>query len=316
MIPFRSDVLSDPYDTPPPAPDEPRLPPDEPTSAPPPADGPGTAPGTKPPADPPPGLIGQLKATRDAGMRLAMAHVELAKAEASEIGGRIARAAALIGLAVALFFMIGMLLVIGLALFTSEWLFGSMGWGILHGILLLTAVAVASVLAAIGFPGGRLGRAFLGAVVIGLLVAGLLGLDGPNRSYTALGETLLPGIESGVRPLVVGTIVGAVLGVLLAIVVIVRQGSGGGRVGLAIVGALAGAAVGAFSAITFGPQAGIALGLAVGYGAWTVLMATDLAATGIDTETMKARFMPSQTIDTSKETLEWLRRRMPPGMGS
>jgi len=249
-------------------------------------------------------------------MRLAMAHVELAKAEASEIGGRVARAAALIGLAVALFLMIGLLLVIGLALFTSEWLFGSMGWGILHGLLLFTAIALAAVLGAIGIPGGRLGRAFLGAMVIGLVVAGLLGLDGPNRLYTAMGDALLPGVEPGVRPLVVGTIVGAVFGVVAAIVVIVRQGSGGGRVGLGVVLALAGAAVGAFSAITFGPQAGIALGLAVGYGAWTVMMATDLATAGIDTETLKARFMPTQTIDTSKETLEWLRRRMPPGMGS
>lgn len=279
-------------------------------------------PGDVPPKDSPPppgeplGLFAQLRATRDAGMRLAMAHVELAKAEASEIGGRIARAAALIGLAIALFLMIALLLVIGLALFTSEWLFGSMGWGILHGVLLLTAVAVAAVLAAIGIPGGRLGRAFLGAVVIGLIVAGLLGLDGPNRLYTAIGDSLLPGVESGVRPLVVGTIVGAVLGVLLALVTIARQGSGGGRVGLAVLLAVAGAAIGAFSAITFGPRAGIALGLAVGYGAWTVLMASDLVASTIDTDTLKARFMPTQTIDTSKETLEWLRRRMPPGMGS
>lgn len=249
-------------------------------------------------------------------MRLVMAHVELAKAEASEIGGRLARAAALIGLAITFVVMIGVLLVIGLALFTAEWLFGSMGWGILHGLLLFTAIAVAAVLAAVGVPGGRLGRAFLGALVIGLVVAGLLGLDGPNRLYTAIGDPLLPGVEPGVRPLVVGTIVGAVLGVLLAIVTIARQGSGGGRTGFAVVLAIAGAAVGALSAITFGPQAGIALGLAVGYGAWTALMGADVAATGIDTETLKTRFMPSQTIDTSKETLEWLRRRMPPGMGS
>lgn len=245
-----------------------------------------------------------------------MAHVELAKAEASEIGGRVARAAALIALGVVLFLMIGMLLLIGLALFTSEWIFGSMGWGILHGVLLFSAVGVAAILAAIGIPGRRLVRAFLGALVIGLVVAGVLGLDGPNRLYTAIGDQLLPGVEAGVRPLVVGTIVGAVLGLILAVITIVRQGSGGGRVGLALALAVAGAAVGALSAITFGPQAGTALGLAVGYGAWTVLMGVDILGVGIDTDTLKARFMPTQTIDTSKETLEWLRRRMPPGMGS
>ena len=32
-------------------------------------------------------------------------------------------------------------------------------------------------------------------------------------------------------------------------------------------------------------------------------------------EALKARFYPAQTIDTSKETLEWLQKRMPPGIG-
>ena len=30
----------------------------------------------------------------------------------------------------------------------------------------------------------------------------------------------------------------------------------------------------------------------------------------------QGRFTPTQTIDTSKETLEWLQKRMPPGIGS
>jgi hypothetical protein len=45
-------------------------------------------------------------------------------------------------------------------------------------------------------------------------------------------------------------------------------------------------------------------------------MGIDVVRTGIDTETLKRRFYPSQTIDTSKETLEWLQKRMPPGIGS
>jgi hypothetical protein len=35
--------------------------------------------------------------------------------------------------------------------------------------------------------------------------------------------------------------------------------------------------------------------------------------TGIDTEALRKRFIPSQTIDTTKETIEWLKRRMPRG---
>ena len=45
-------------------------------------------------------------------------------------------------------------------------------------------------------------------------------------------------------------------------------------------------------------------------------MGVDVARTGIDIEALKARFYPNQTIDTSKETLEWLQKRMPPGIGS
>lgn len=240
----------------------------------------------------------------------------MARTEASAIGGQIARAAALIGLAVAIMLMAGLLAVIGTALFTAEWLLGSMGWGILHGVLLFTGIAVAAILLAIGVEGSRVRRSFALATVIGLVVAGVLGLDAPNRLYTVIGDNVLPGIEPGVRPLLVGTLVGALLGVVAGIVLALRLATGGARlsglVGLAIVGAL----LGAFSAITFGPQVGIALGLSVGYAAWTALMAADAAATGVDTEALKARFMPTQTIETSKETLEWLRRRMPPGIGS
>jgi hypothetical protein len=45
-------------------------------------------------------------------------------------------------------------------------------------------------------------------------------------------------------------------------------------------------------------------------------MGIDLARTGVDVEALKARFYPTQTIETSKETLEWLQSRMPRGNGS
>ncbi len=82
--------------------------------------------------------------------------------------------------------------------------------------------------------------------------------------------------------------------------------------GLTVVGAI----VGAFTAITFGPQIGIALGIAAAYATWSILMGIDVARTGVDVEALQQRFIPTQTIETSKETLEWLRRRMPPGIGS
>ena len=74
--------------------------------------------------------------------------------------------------------------------------------------------------------------------------------------------------------------------------------------------------VGAFTAITFGWQVSVGIGIAAGYLTWIALMAIDIARTGVDIDVLKARFTPTQTIETSKETLEWLQKRMPPGFGS
>jgi hypothetical protein len=171
-----------------------------------------------------------------------MAHVDLAKAEVSAIGGQIARTAALIGAAIALLIMVSILLVVGLSLFLGEWLLGSIGWGVLHGTLAFLSVALACVVAAVGVSAGRIGRAFLAALAIAVILAFLLSLALPT-------------------------------------------------------------------------QVGIALGIAVGYIAWMVILGANVGRSGIDTEALKARFYPTQTIETSKETLEWLQKRMPPGIG-
>ena len=86
--------------------------------------------------------MAQLKATRAAAIRVVRAHVDLAKAEANEIKGEALRALALGGLAAASAIFLVFLLLIGLMLFIGEWLFGSLGWGVLLGAELLIAAAV------------------------------------------------------------------------------------------------------------------------------------------------------------------------------
>ena len=70
-----------------------------------------------------------------------MAHIDLAKAEMSAIGGEIARVAAFVGIAFAVVLLALILAVVGTSLFLADWLLGSMGWGVLHGVLLLSAIA-------------------------------------------------------------------------------------------------------------------------------------------------------------------------------
>jgi hypothetical protein len=259
----------------------------------------------------PRGLRAQLGAVRDAIMRLVRAHVDLAKAELAQVLDEVKRLAALAGVAIGALLLLSVFLPIGLALFLGEWLFGSIGWGVLHGVLLLLGVAVAAGLTALG--AGGVGRAFLLALVLGVVVGLLLAFDQPNVAWTRLGESLGLAVDPGVRPLVVGTAVGALVIGILGLALGAAAGGGGGAIGGLIAGGILGALLGAFSTITFGIQAGAAVGVTVALLAWPILAAAGLARAGVDGAALKARFWPSVTIETSKETIEWIRERTPLG---
>lgn len=189
----------------------------------------------------PPGIRAQVGATKGAVQRLVQAHVELAKAEAGDILDEIKKVALFAAVAIGSFVLIGFLLPIGLFLFLGDWLFGSLGWGVLHGTLFLIAVAVKAVLLALGIPASRLWLAFLVAVVIGVVIGfGLVQLGMETPLAAALGTT-------------------------------------------------------------------------AGLIAWPILVGIAAARTGVDTDKLKARFWPSGTIDTTKETIEWVRAQTPLG---
>jgi hypothetical protein len=243
--------------------------------------------------------------------------VELAKAEAGSIAGEVGRVAALGVLAFLLIVFAVFLFVIGLSLGIGEWVLGSMGWGILHGVLLFVSLAMAAVLIGLGIAARRVVGAFAVGVVVGIVVGVLLGLSLPNQLYASIGDALGVAVDPGIRPLVVGMLLGGFIGLLAGLAAAVTMNASGGGRFVALAGlTVLGVALGAFTAITFGPQVGAGIGIAVGYITWIALMAIDVARTGIDVEALKRRFYPVQTIDTSKETLEWLQKRMPPGIGS
>jgi hypothetical protein len=192
-----------------------------------------------------------------------------------------------------------------------------MGWGVIHGVELFLSVAMAAVLGALGIAARRIAGALVVAIVIGVVIGVVLGLDLLNQLYATIGERAQVAVDPGVRPLVVGMLLVGALGLIAGVIVAFRMsGSGGGRF-VAIAGlTVLGVALGAFTAITFSPQVGAGIGITIGYLAWMVLMGVDVARTGIDVESLKDRFTPVQSIETGKETLEWLQKRMPPGIGS
>jgi hypothetical protein len=249
-------------------------------------------------------------------MRLAQAHIDLAKAEFSAIRGEIARVAALVGIAIAVLLMTVVLAVIGTSLFLGEWLLGSIGWGVLHGVLLFIAIALACTVAALGVSGGRIGRSFLLGVLVAVVVGVGLALALPNQAYRVLGEGMLPTVEPGIRPLVVGIVVIGIIGLGIGVIGALRTRGAGFRGASILGGAVAGAALGAISAAETGVQIGAAIGITTGYVIWLLMMTVDIVRTGVDFDALKERFYPTQTIETSKETLAWLQSKMPPGIGS
>ena len=260
----------------------------------------------------PPGLRAQIGSTRDAAQRLVISHIDLARAEAAVIGGEIAKAAGLIGAAIGLVLVAILLVIIGSALWLSDWLLGSMGWGVLHGLLLFVAIAITSVLVVLDVPSRKLGQALLLGGLTGVLVAFVASLSLFNLLYRYIGDVAGLAVDPATRPLVVGTLIWGAVGLLVGIGLAIRMSGGaGGRIGALLGLTLAGAAFGAFTSIRFGVQVGIALGFTVAYAAWIGVMLLHVSRTGIDTEAIKERFYPRMTIDTAKETLEWLQTRIP-----
>ena len=265
-------------------------------------------------------------------------------------------------------------------LFLGEWLFGSIGWGVLLGTELLIAVAVTAIVVALRVP--RLGFQVLVAVLIGLAVGLVFGVSLTYRLFSALGDALNVPTEPGYAAAIAGVVAGAVLGILarlhrLAFGVVARRWRPGGRdagprrgrgrggrcarrrrggppdrrldwrrrrpratavVAVAAIGALAGliagyragrggtaaiyglvagtiggVVVGAILGVDYGPRIGAAAGVATFLLAWPLLMLLRLKREGIDGEALKRRFMPQATIDTTKESIEWAKARLPLG---
>ncbi len=258
---------------------------------------------------PEPGLRAQFGATRQAAISFVRAHIELAKAEIDAIKGEVARAAALGGVALASIILLTLLLSIGGMLFVGEWVFGSIGWGLLLGSELLVAVAVMAVLVALRIPG--LAVDIVIALVVGVVVGLVLGFDLPNALFRSIGDASGLSVDPAVRPLVLGVVIVGILGAVVGLVLGARAGGGSGAIGGLVGGLIAGVLAGAFLSITFGLRVGAALGVAAFLLAWPILSGLRTQRQGIDTEALKNRFYPSTTIDTAKESIEWAKARVP-----
>jgi uncharacterized membrane protein YqjE len=249
----------------------------------------------------PPGLGEQFGRTKAAFFGLIASHIDLAKAEFAEIGGEIKRAAALGGAALFLLFLAGMMIILGLLLFLGETIFGSIGWGVLDGSELLLAATALLVFAIIDMSWGRAFSAFVVALGIGLVVTGLLAVDWPwvSHHYSGLPAAI-------VLAVIVGVVLVGVLGTFLGS----AFGSGPAKAGL-VAGIICGLLLGLLAAAGPGLRVASAMGVAALLLFWPIVAAVFVFRHGVDMAKLRARFMPEQTIATTKETIEWVREQLP-----
>lgn len=258
----------------------------------------------------PRGIVEQLRLTYEAARRLLRSHVELAKAELAAIGGEIASVAFKAGIALAFLLFIGTLLPIGLTLFLGDVLFGSIGWGILHGTELALGVALAAILSALGVGTGGVLRRLVVGILLGIGVAYLLGsglaLEGWTRLRDDAVAPYLVSFDPAWHTLLVAVGASAlVVGVLFALVGLAKGGFGGLLSGL-VGGAILGSLIGALSTVELAWHVAAAIGVTVALGLWPLLALGQLRK--VDPERLKARFYPTATIETARETYEWLER--------
>jgi hypothetical protein len=277
----------------------------------------------------PPGLGAQFGRTRSALLGLIAAHFKLLSVELSEIMSELKRAAALGGAAFALLFLAGVLALVGSILWLDEWVFGSIGWGALHGTAALIAVAVSLVMLIIPHAAPRLGLAFFVSLVVAGVVFAILWLQLTSRAFGWVGDSFFASltwpfdghvVAVADRPLAAGVIVLAtVFGVLGAIVGSVVGSSLlnriGAAIGVAILGAVVGGLLGGLFGVPMSWGISIAVALAVFLPVYAVLAAI-LVLKNADFEELKNHLLPNQTIETTKETIEWVREQMPLGRKS
>ena len=266
-------------------------------------------------ATPPASLAEQIGRTRSSVSRLASAHVGLLKAEIGEILDQIKVIGMLAGIVLVLALFMGNMLYIGGLLFLGEWLFGSIGWGLAHGVLLALALIVILVLGMLGAPARA---SLIGLLIAVVLTVGIALLCGSNVAYNTavrLGSNVAQPFGS---PGVIAAIAGAVIGALVFMLLLARMAGRGGAVAGLLVGALMGALVGWLiggAPWTWPPAAGFAI--TIGLICWPIFAAA-AALPGLDPGERFSRLYPKQSIEAFEETRtfleeQWASRRPMPG---
>lgn len=253
---------------------------------------------------------------RAAAMRMLDAHLALLRAELAIAGKEIGIIVGLAAGAVAIAVLAAILLYVGSFLFFGELLFGSMGWGIIHGTL-LAAAFIGFV--AIDLAGGEMRRYGLGAAIglaLGILTAALLLSNVGNTGGEALGDWLsdtfvtedLPFGEAWLVTLGGFVVLGAIGGLVAGIAGWRSSLRGGALAGAIVAGLLLGGFIGAVWTSTRydAPDGVLGLAITIGLLAWIIAGAILAARAGFDPEARYANLIPRETIAAARKSKGFL----------
>jgi hypothetical protein len=258
-----------------------------------------------------PGVGEAIGGVRAAAMRMLDAHIALLRAELQITGKELGIIAGLAGGALVITMLVLGLLYVGGFLFIGEWLFGSMGWGIIHG----TLVGVAFIgLAGINLAGGDV-RAYAGGAAIGVgvtvVLAALLlsnvGNEGGEAVSRWFREELVPDSDlpfgSEWVTTLGGLAIGAIIGGVVALIANWRA-QFDHPFGLLLTGLAAGGFVGAIYVSTRYDAVDGVMGMTIMIGLLTWVVAGIVLAVrrGFDPEARYANLVPRESLAAFEST--------------
>jgi len=263
-----------------------------------------------------PGVGEAVGGVRAAFMRMLDAHVTLLRAEMAVFGKEIGIIAGLALGALFIAILALILLYVGSFLFFGDLLFGSMGWGIIHGTLLAIAFIGFVV---VNLAGGHVERYGLGAalgaavvVIVALLLLSNVGNAGGETLRNWLTDNFMTeDLPFGAAWLVTlsGLVVFGVIGAIIAAVAGWRSALRGSVLVSAVVAgfALSGFIGAVWTSTRYeAPDGVLGLAITLGFLTWIIAGLVLVARAGFDPEARYANLIPRETIAAVTKTKEFL----------
>jgi len=253
---------------------------------------------------------------RAAFMRMLDAHVALLRAELEITGRELGVIAGLAFGALFIAILALILLYVGSFLFFGELLFGSMGWGIIHG----TLIAVAFIgFVGINLAGGdvtRYGWGALVGLVVAVVLAAIMLSNVSNEGGESLRSLIVEEFQTESLPFgdewlvfLTGLLVGALVGLIVGLIVVWRtdlSGSARSQV-IALITLVGAIALGILFPTRYDATDGV-LGLVIMVGliTWIIAGIVLAARAGFDPEARYADLVPRESIESFKKTKIYL----------